>query len=134
MARTARQFPQGKFTLRTPKQTNNGHTEYVIYIYYYWQERQLRCSTDLSVNRSDWNQNANNGVGELRYHLHPEASFYGEVEGESMRDAFHGIVNFSKHGLLSNTTFLIAFICIIVFWIVMWYFVGISPKQQGREE
>ena len=48
--------------------------------------------------------------------------------------AFHGIVNFSKHGLLSNTTFLIAFICIIVFWIVMWYFVGISPKQQGREE
>ena len=47
--------------------------------------------------------------------------------------AFHGIVNFSKHGLLSNTTFLIAFICIIVFWIVMWYFVGISPKQQGRE-
>ncbi len=43
--------------------------------------------------------------------------------------AFHGIVNFSKHGLLSNTTFLIAFICIIVFWIVMWYFVGKSPKQ-----
>ncbi len=87
MARTARQFPQGKFTLRTPKQTNNGHTEYVIYIYYYWQGRQLHRSTDLSVNRSDWNQNANNGVGELRYHLHPEASFYGEVEGESMRDA-----------------------------------------------
>ena len=48
--------------------------------------------------------------------------------------AFHGIVNFSKHGLLSNTTFLIAFICTIVFWIVMWYFVGISPKQQGREK
>ena len=47
--------------------------------------------------------------------------------------AFHGIVNFSKHGLLSETPFLIAFICVIVFWIVMWYFVGISPKQQGRE-
>ena len=43
--------------------------------------------------------------------------------------AFHGIVNFSKHGLLSNTTFLIAFICIIVFWIVMWYFVGKSPNS-----
>ena len=48
--------------------------------------------------------------------------------------AFHGIVNFSKHGLLSETPFLIAFICVIVFWIVMWYFVGTSPKQQNREE
>lgn len=37
--------------------------------------------------------------------------------------AFHGIVNFSKHGLLSNTPFLIAFICIIIFWIVLWYFI-----------
>ncbi len=36
--------------------------------------------------------------------------------------AFHGIVNFSKHGLLSDTTFLIAFISIIIFWIVLWYF------------
>ena len=47
--------------------------------------------------------------------------------------AFHGIVNFSKHGLLSETPFLIAFICVIVFWIVMWYFVGTSPKQQSKE-
>ena len=47
--------------------------------------------------------------------------------------AFHGIVNFSKHGLLSETPFLIAFICVIVFWIVMWYFVGTSPKQQNKE-
>ncbi len=39
--------------------------------------------------------------------------------------AFHGIVNFSKHGLLLNTTFLIAFICIIIFWIVVWYFVNL---------
>ena len=62
MARTARQFPQGKFTLRTPKQTKNGQ-EYVIYIYYYWQGRQIRRSADLSVNKNDWNQNANNGVG-----------------------------------------------------------------------
>ena len=71
MARTARQFPQGKFTLRTPKQTNNGQ-EYVIYIYYYWQGRQLRRSADLSVNKNDWNQNANNGVGELRSSYGPD--------------------------------------------------------------
>ena len=48
--------------------------------------------------------------------------------------AFHGIVNFSKRDLFSDTTFTVAFVCVIIFWIVMWYFVGISPKQQGREE
>lgn len=47
--------------------------------------------------------------------------------------AFHGIVNFSKRDLFSETPFLIAFICVIVFWIVMWYFVGTSPKQQSKE-
>ena len=48
--------------------------------------------------------------------------------------AFHGIANFSKRDLFSDTTFTVAFICVIVFWIVMWYFVGISQKQQNREE
>ena len=48
--------------------------------------------------------------------------------------AFHGIANFSKRDLFSDTTFTVAFICVIVFWIVMWYFVGVSPKQQGGEE
>ncbi len=48
--------------------------------------------------------------------------------------AFHGVVNFSKRDLFSDTTFTVAFICVIVFWIVMWYFVGISPKKQNREE
>ena len=48
--------------------------------------------------------------------------------------AFHGIVNFFKRGMSSDTTFTVAFICIIVFWIVMWYFVGISPKLRGGEE
>ena len=48
--------------------------------------------------------------------------------------AFHGIVNFSKRDLFSDTRFTVAFIGVIVFWIVMWYFVGISPKQQGRDQ
>ena len=47
--------------------------------------------------------------------------------------AFHGIVNFSKRDLFSDTTFSVAFVCVIVFWIVMWYFVGTSPKQQSKE-
>ena len=37
--------------------------------------------------------------------------------------AVHGIVNLSKHGQRADTTLLVAFICVIVFWIVIWYFV-----------
>ena len=48
--------------------------------------------------------------------------------------AFHGIVNLSKRDLFSDTTFTVAFICVIIFWIVMWFFVGTSPKQQSKEE
>jgi len=48
--------------------------------------------------------------------------------------AFHGFINFSRGNLFSDTTFTVAFVCVIVFWIVMWYFVGKSPKQQVREE
>ena len=48
--------------------------------------------------------------------------------------AFHGIVNFTKRDLFSDTTFTVAFVCVIVFWIVMWYFVGKSPKQQSGKE
>jgi hypothetical protein len=48
--------------------------------------------------------------------------------------AFHGIANFSRRDLFSDTTFSVAFICVIIFWIVMWYFVGISPKHQGKDE
>ena len=48
--------------------------------------------------------------------------------------AFHGIVNFSKHGLLSDTTFLVAFICVIIFWIVMWYFVNVHNMDKVPED
>ena len=47
--------------------------------------------------------------------------------------AFHGIVTFSKRGLLSDTTYLVAFICIIIFWIVIWYFVK-TPKMQNESK
>lgn len=44
--------------------------------------------------------------------------------------AFHGIVNFSKHGLLSDTAYLIAFIGVIVFWIAIWYFISRTPQHR----
>lgn len=43
--------------------------------------------------------------------------------------AFHGIVNFTKRGLLSNDTSLIAFISIILFWIIICYYASLSKKQ-----
>lgn len=46
--------------------------------------------------------------------------------------AFHGIVNFSKRGRLSDTTFLVAFIGVILFWIVIWYFVN-KPTTYKNE-
>jgi len=98
MARTARQFPQGKFTLRTPKQTKNGQ-EYVIYIYYYWQGRQIRRSADLSVNKNDWNQNANNGVGELRSSYGPDYQQRNAYFQKMLRTIDSQIIQYvEKHG------------------------------------
>lgn len=45
--------------------------------------------------------------------------------------AFHGIVNFSKRGLLSDTPFLVAFISVIIFWIVLWYFIKVPQKTKS---
>ena len=65
MGRKQRNFPRGKFILRTPRETEKGQM-YAVYIYYYWQGKQLRRSTDLFVANKDWNENANNGIGEFR--------------------------------------------------------------------
>ena len=48
--------------------------------------------------------------------------------------AFHGIVNFSKRGLLSDTKFLVALVGIILFWIIIWYFVQIPKNTQRAKE
>ena len=46
--------------------------------------------------------------------------------------AFHGIVNFSKRGRLADTTFLVAFIGVIVSWIVLWYFVNKPNNDESN--
>ena len=43
MARQQRQFPQGKYILRTPRKSQNGQV-----FYYYWQGKQVRRSVDLT--------------------------------------------------------------------------------------
>jgi hypothetical protein len=45
--------------------------------------------------------------------------------------AFHGIVNFAMRGRLADTTFLVAFICVIVFWIAIWYFIDKPTNEKS---
>jgi len=61
MARQQRQFPQGKYILRS----QNGSQNYAVYMYYYWKGKQVRHSVDLYVTPNDWNQDANGGAGEF---------------------------------------------------------------------
>jgi hypothetical protein len=65
MARQQRQFPQGKYILRSQKMIQDGQ-QYAVYLYYYWKGTQVRRSVDLYVSKADWNQNANGGAGEFR--------------------------------------------------------------------
>ena len=62
MGRTARKVPKGQFKLREVQPGQKS----AVYIYYYWQGKQLRRSTDVMVAPGDWNQKSNNGIGELR--------------------------------------------------------------------
>ena len=65
MARQQRQFPQGKFILRSQKKSQDGQ-QYAIYLYYYWKGKHIRRSVDMYVSEADWNQDANGGAGEFR--------------------------------------------------------------------
>ena len=52
MARQTRQFPQGKYVLRTPHVTQDGQV-YAVYMYYYWKGKQIRRSVDFFVSQKD---------------------------------------------------------------------------------
>ena len=65
MARQQRQFPQGKYILRSQKKSPDGQ-QYGIYLYYYWRGMHVRRSVDMYVAQKDWNQEANGGAGEFR--------------------------------------------------------------------
>ena len=60
MARQQRQFPQGKYILRSQKKSPDGQ-QYGIYLYYYWRGMHVRRSVDMYVAQKDWNQEANGG-------------------------------------------------------------------------
>ncbi len=105
MARQRRQFPQGKYILRTPRKSQNGQV-YAIYLYYYyWRGIHIRRSVDLSVSLKDWNQDSNGGAGEFRSSYGPN---YKERNGylkEIMHDIDSKIMDYIKqHGDIDGET------------------------------
>ena len=62
----------GKYRLRTPKTIDKSKT-YPIELEYTWNRQVLRKSANIFVKAADWNQNGNQGRGEIRssYVKHP---------------------------------------------------------------
>ncbi len=65
MGRPKRLYPLGKYRLRTPKTIDKSET-YPIELEYTWNRQVLRKSSNIFVKAADWNQNGNQGRGEIR--------------------------------------------------------------------
>ena len=65
MGRPKRLYPLGKYRLRTPKTIDKSKT-YPIELEYTWNRQVLRKSSNIFVKTADWNQNGNQGRGEIR--------------------------------------------------------------------
>ena len=95
MARQTRQFPQGKYVLRTPHVTQDGQV-YAVYMYYYWKGKQIRRSVDFFVSQKDWNQDANGGSGEFRPSYGPNYKERNAYLKELMHDIDSKIMDYLK--------------------------------------
>lgn len=95
MARQTRQFPQGKYVLRTPHQTKDGQI-YAVYLYYFWKGKQVRKSVDLFVALKDWNPDANGGAGEFRPSYGPNYKERNAYLRELMHDIDSKIMDYIK--------------------------------------
>lgn len=86
MARQQRQFPQGKYILRSQKKSQDGQ-QYAVYLYYYWRGKHIRRSVDMYVSETDWNQDANGGAGEFR----PSYGSNYKERNSYLKELMHGI-------------------------------------------
>ena len=104
MARQQRQFPQGKYILRSQKMIQDGQ-QYAVYLYYYWKGTQVRRSVDLYVSKADWNQNANGGAGEFRPSYGDSYKERNAYLKELMHDINCKIMDYIKqHGEIDGDT------------------------------
>ena len=69
MARQQRQFPQGKYILRSQKKSPDGQ-QYGIYLYYYWRSTHVRRSVDMYVAQKDWNQELMTKINQVSAQIH----------------------------------------------------------------
>ena len=65
MGRPKRQYPLGKYRLRTPK-TVDKEKAYPVELEYTWNRQVIRKTTNVFVKVADWNPNGNQGRGALR--------------------------------------------------------------------
>ena len=65
MGRPKRLYPLGKFRLRTPKVVDK-EKAYPVELEYTWNRQVIRKTTNVFVKVADWNQNGNQGRGEIR--------------------------------------------------------------------
>lgn len=65
MGRPKRLYPLGKYRLRTPKEVDKDKA-YPVELEYTWNRQIMRKTTNVFVKVADWNQNGNQGRGEIR--------------------------------------------------------------------
>ena len=65
MGRPKRLYPLGKYRLRIPKEYDKNKA-YPIELEYTWNRQIIRKTTNVFVKEADWNQNGNQGRGEIR--------------------------------------------------------------------
>ena len=64
MGRPKRLYPLGKYRLRTPKVVDK-EKAYPVELEYTWNRQVIRKTTNVFVKVADWNQNGNQGRGEI---------------------------------------------------------------------
>ena len=62
MGRPKRQYPLGKYRLRTPKEVDK-EKAYPVELEYTWNRQVIRKTTNVFVKVADWNPNGNQGRG-----------------------------------------------------------------------
>ncbi len=65
MGRPKRLYPLGKYRLRTPKEVDRDKA-YPVELEYTWNRQIIRKTKNVFAKVADWNQNGNQGRGELR--------------------------------------------------------------------
>ena len=97
MAKQAKIYPKGRFVLR-PLQQQSGKTN-AVYMYYYWQRKQLRKAMDMFVDEKDWNENAEHGAGGFRASYGPDYQEKNKLLQKMLLDTDKKILeHIQKHG------------------------------------